>query len=238
MHADTIFFRTNMSFSNTNLVAISNGNNNNNVITASNGNNFIAAISGHQGPFTGAKFFKGATPGTIKKPSAGVASMKTTIGFDSFTGVNTQVSKPSSSLRNKLFLASKPKITHATAFGSNKALQQAGKLVSDEPASKFVVPSSAHGNGGRPEHLQNALAARQAANSAYVDKQRALCPAAPSPLRNEVQVTTVAPGDFPTLGGNNNAGKAGYDSGKNKKSYKDIADSGKKWLLLNPYHLR
>ena len=60
-----------MSFSNTNLVAISNGNNNNNVITASNGNNFIATISGNQGPFTGAKFFKGAAPGTIKKPSAG-----------------------------------------------------------------------------------------------------------------------------------------------------------------------
>ena len=44
-------------------------------------------------------------------------------------------------------------------------------------------------------------------NSAYVEKKRALCPAAPSPLRNEVHVTTAMPGDFPTLGGNNNAGK-------------------------------
>ena len=109
--------------------------------------------------------------------------MKTTIGFNGFTGVDAQVSKPSSSLRNKLFLASKPKITHAPAFRSNKALQQAGKLVSDEPASKFIVPSSAHGNGGRPEHLENALAARQADNSAYIEKQRALHPAAPSPLK-------------------------------------------------------
>ena len=39
-------------------------------------------------------------------------------------------------------------------------------------------------------------------------------------------VTTVMPGDFPTLGGNDNMGKAGYDSGKNKKSYKDVAESG------------
>ena len=109
-----------MSFANTNLVAVSNGNNNNNVITASNGNKFIAAISGNQGPFTGAKFFKGATPGTIKKPSARVASMKITIGFDGFTGVNAQVSKPSSPLRNKLFLASKPRIAHAPMFGSNE----------------------------------------------------------------------------------------------------------------------
>ena len=144
--------------------------------------------------------------------------MKTTIGFDGFTAVDAQVSKPSSSLRNKLFLASKPKITHAPAFGSNEALLQAGKLVSDELASKFIIPSSAHGNGGLPEHLENALAARQANNLAYVEIQRALCPAVPSPLRNEVQVTTVAPRDFPTLGGNNNVGKAGYDSGKNKKS--------------------
>ena len=128
-----------MSFTNTNLVAISNSNNNNNI---------IAAISGNQGPFTGAKFFKGAAPGTIKKPSAEVAGIKTTIGFDSFTSVDAQVSKPSSSLRNKLFLASKPKTTHAPTFGSNEALQQAGKPVSDEPASKFVVPSSTHGNGG------------------------------------------------------------------------------------------
>ena len=68
-----------MSFANTNLVTISNGNNNNNnVIATSNGDSFIAAISSNQGPFTGAKYFKGATPGTIKKPSAGVASMKTT----------------------------------------------------------------------------------------------------------------------------------------------------------------
>ena len=85
--------------------------------------------------------------------------MKTTIGFNGFTAVNAQVGKPRSSLRNKLFLASKPKITHAPAFGSNEALQQAGKPVSDELASKFVVPSSPHGNGGHPEHLENALAA-------------------------------------------------------------------------------
>ena len=85
--------------------------------------------------------------------------MKTTVGFDGFTNVNAQVGKPSSSLRNKLFLASKPKTTHTPAFGSNKALQQAGKPVSNEPASKFIIPSSARGNGGRPEHLQNALAA-------------------------------------------------------------------------------
>ena len=191
------------------------------MIAASNSNSFIAAISGNQGPFTGAKFFKGAAPGTIKKPSAGVAGMKTTVGFDGFTGVDVQVSKPSSSLRNKLFLASKPKITHAPTFGLNKALQQAGKPVSDELASKFIVPSSACGNGGHPEHLENALAARQADNLAYVEKQRALCPAVPSPLRNEVQVTTVVPRDFPNLGGNNNTGKA--DSGNNKKSYKDVA---------------
>ena len=111
-------------------------------------------------------------------------------------------------------------------FGSNEALQQAGKPVLDEPASKFIIPSSAHGNGGHPEHLENALAAQQADNLAYVEKQRALRPAAPSPLRNEVQVTTAMPGDFPTLGGNNIAGKASYDSGRNKKSYKDIAESG------------
>ena len=202
-----------MSFTNTNLVTISNGNNNNNVVAASNSDSFIAAISGNQGPFTGAKYFKGATPGTVKKPSAGVAGMKTTICFDGFTGVDAQVGKPSSSLRNKLFLASKPKTTHAPTFGSNEALQQAGKPVSDEPASKFVVPSSARGNGGCPEHLENALAAQQADNLAYVEKQRALRPAAPLPLRNEVRVTKAAPGDFPTLGGNNNVGKAGYDSG-------------------------
>ena len=41
-----------------------------------------------------------------------------------------------------------------------------------------------------------------------------------------MRVTTAVPGDFPTLGGNNTAGKAGYDSGKNKKSYKDVAESG------------
>ena len=115
-------------------------------------------------------------------------------------------------------------------FGSNEALLQAGKPVSDEPASKFIIPSSAHSNGGHPEHLENALAARQADNSAYVEKQRALCPAAPSPLRNEVQVTEAAPKDFPTLGGNDNMGKAGSDSGKNKKSYKDVADSGINWV--------
>ena len=106
------FSEQTMSFTTSNLVAVSNGNNNNNIIAASNGDSYIAAISGligNQGPFTGAKFFKGATPGTIKKPSAGVAGMKTTVGFDSFTGVDAQVSKPSSSLRNKLFLASKPK---------------------------------------------------------------------------------------------------------------------------------
>ena len=85
--------------------------------------------------------------------------MKTTIGFDGFTGVDTQVSKPRSPLRNKLFLASKPRITHAPMFGSNEALQQAGKPVSDELASIFVVPSSACSNGGCPEHLENALAA-------------------------------------------------------------------------------
>ena len=123
-------------------------------------------------------------------------------------------------------MASKNRITHAPTFGSNEALQQAGKPVSDEPASKFVVPSSAHGNGGRPEHLENALTARQANNSAYVEKQRARHPAAPSPLRNEVRVTTVMPGHFPTLGGNDNVGKAGSDSGKNKKSSKDVAKSG------------
>ena len=148
-----------MSFANNNFVAVSNGNNNNNVIATSNGNNFIAAISGNKGLFTGAKFFKGATPGIIKKPSAGVAGMKTTVGFNGFTGVNAQVGKPSSSLRNKLILASKPRTSHAPMFGSNKALQQAGKPVSDEPASKFIVPSSTHGNGGYPEHLENALAA-------------------------------------------------------------------------------
>ena len=223
------FSEQTMSFQTSNFVAVSNGNNNNNVIAASNGDSFIAAVSGLIGtesPFTGAKFFMGAAPGTVKKPSARVAGMKTTIGFDGFTGVDMQVGKPSSSLRNKLFLASKPKVTHAPTFGSNEALQQAGKPVLDESASKFVVPSSAHSNGGCPEHLQNALAARQADSSAYVEKQRALRPAAPSPLRNEVRVTTAAPGDFPTLGGNDIAGKASYDSGKNKKSYKDVAKSG------------
>ena len=99
-----------MSFSNTNLVAIGDSNNNNNIIATSNGNSFIATISGNQGPFTGAKFFKGATPGTVKKPSARVASMKTTVGFNGFTGVDAQVGKLSSSLRNKLFLAWRPKI--------------------------------------------------------------------------------------------------------------------------------
>ena len=123
-----------MSFTTSNLVTVSNSNNNNNIIATSNGDSFIATISGNQGPFTGAKFFKGTTPGTIKKPSARVAGMKTTIGFDGFTGVDAQVGKPSSSLRNKLFLASKPKTTHAPVFGSNEALQQAGKPVLDEPA--------------------------------------------------------------------------------------------------------
>ena len=189
--ANAIFFRTNMSFSTNNFVTVSNSNNNNNV---------IAASSSNKGLFTGAKFFKGATPGTIKKPIAGVTSMKTTIGFDGFTGVNAQVSKCSSPLGNNLFLASKPRTTHAPMFGSNKALQQAGKLVSDELASKFIVPSSACGNGGCPEHLENALAARQANNLAYIEKQRALHLAAPSPLRKEVRVTTVMPGDFSTLG--------------------------------------
>ena len=42
------------------------------------------------------------------------------------------------------------------------------------------------------------------------------------------------PGDFPTLGGNDNAGKAGYDYGKNKKSYKDIAKSGINWVGVSP----
>ena len=125
--------------------------------------------------------------------------MKTTVSFNGFTGVDAQVRKPSSSLRNKLFLASKPKVTHAPAFGFNEALQQAGKLVSNELASKFVVPSSACGNGGCPEHLQNALAARQANNLAFVEKQRALRPAATSPLRNEVRVTTVTPRDLRSL---------------------------------------
>ena len=218
-----------MSFNTSNFIAISNGNNNNNVVAASNGEEFLAAISGlikENHPFTGAMFFKGATPGTIKKPSAGVAGMKTTVGFDGFTSVNAQVGKPSSSLRNKIFLASKPQTTHAPAFGSNEALQQAGRPVSDEPASKFIIPSSTRSNGGCPEHLENALAARQADNSAFVEKQRALHPATTSPLRNEAQATFAAPGDFPTLGGNNKVGKTSYDSGKNKKSYKDIADSG------------
>ena len=131
-------------------------------IATSNGDSFIAAISGligNEGPFTGAKFFKGAAPGTIKKPSARVAGMKTTVGFDGFTGVDVQVGKLSFSLRNKLFLASKPKTTHTPTFGSNEALQQAGKPVLDEPASKFVIPSSTCSNGGCPEHLENALAA-------------------------------------------------------------------------------
>ena len=66
------FSEQTMSFANTNLVAIGDGNNNNNVIATSNSDNFIAAISGNQGPFTGAKFFKGATPCTVKKPSAGL----------------------------------------------------------------------------------------------------------------------------------------------------------------------
>ena len=83
-----------MSFNTSNFVAVSNGNNNNNVIATSNGKSFIAAVSGLIGtesPFTGAKFFKGSAPGTIKKPSAGVAGMKTTISFDGFTGVDAQV---------------------------------------------------------------------------------------------------------------------------------------------------
>ena len=72
-----------MSFTTSNnFVAISNGNNNTNIIATSNSDNFIAAIGGNKGPITGAKYFKGATPGTIKKPSAGVASMKTTAGFN------------------------------------------------------------------------------------------------------------------------------------------------------------
>ena len=179
------FLEQTMSFVN-NLVAISNGNNNNNIIAASNGDNFIAAISGNKGPFTGAKYFKGAAPGTIKKPSARIAGMKTTVGFNGFTDVNAKVSKCSSPLGNNSFLASKPRTTHAPTFGSNEALQQGGRLVVDELASKFVVPSSARSNGGHPEHLENALAAQQADNLANVKKQRALRPAAPSPLRNEV----------------------------------------------------
>ena len=123
------------------------------------GNSFIAAISGNKGPFTGAKFFKGAAPGTIKKPSARVAGMNTTFGFNGFTGVNAQVGRRSSPLGNNLFLASKPRTTHAPAFGSNEALQQAGKPIQSELASKFIVPSSACVNGGCPEHLENALAA-------------------------------------------------------------------------------
>ena len=175
-----------MSFTTSNLVAISNGNNNNNIITASYSDSFIAIISSNQGPFTGAKFFKGAIPGTIKKPSAGVAGMKTTVGFDGSTGVDTQVGRCSSSLGNNLFLVSKPRTTHTPMFRSNEALSQAGKLIQSESASKFIIPSSACGNGGHPEHLENALAARQADNLAYVEKQRALRPAAPLPLRNEV----------------------------------------------------
>ena len=85
--------------------------------------------------------------------------MKTTVGFDGSTGVDAQVGKRSSPLGNNLFLASKPRTSHAPAFGSNEALQQAGRLVQTELASKFVVPSSTHGNGGHPEYLENALAA-------------------------------------------------------------------------------
>ena len=144
------FLEQTISFANNNFVAVSNGNNNNNV---------IAAISGNKGPLTGAKYFKGAAPGTIKKPSARVAGMKTTISFDGFTGVNAQVGKRSSPLGNNLFLASKPRTLHAPTFGSNEALSQAGKPIQSESASKFIVPSSAHGNGGHPEHLENALAA-------------------------------------------------------------------------------
>ena len=189
-------------------------------------NNFINASNGSNGPITGDKFFKGTTPGA-KKSSAGVTSMKATIGFNgaiSDAGAvqagNCLGSSPSG---NNLFLAPQPK---TSTFGSNEALHQAGKLVPDELASKFVVPSSTHGNGGHPEHLINALAACKADNLAFIKKQRALCPATSFPLRNEVQATFAVPGDFPTLGGNKNAGKTGYDSGKNKKSYKDVANSG------------
>ena len=42
------------------------------------------------------------------------------------------------------------------------------------------------------------------------------------------------PGDFPTLGANDNAGKASYDSSRNKKSYKDIAKSGINWVGDSP----
>ena len=146
------------SITSNNFVAISNGNNNNNIVTASNGKSFIATSSSSKGPFTGAKYFKGAAPGTIKKPSARVASMKTAISFDGSKGVDVQVKKCSSPLRNNLFLAPKPSSSCAPAFGSNKAIHQAGRPVPDELASKFVIPSSAHGNGGCPEHLENALA--------------------------------------------------------------------------------
>ena len=141
-----------MSLLNTNLVAISNGNNNNNIIAASNGDSFIATISGNQGPFAGAKYFKGAALAPSRNLLPGLLVWKPPLA---------------------LFLASKPRTTHAPVFGSNKALQQAGKLVSDEPASKFIVPSSARSNGGSPEHLENALTAQQADNSAYIEKQRA-----------------------------------------------------------------
>ena len=100
--------------------------------------------------------------------------------------------------------------------------QQIWKPIQSESASKFVIPSSAHGNGGCPEHLENALAAQQANNSAYVTKQRTLRPA------------VVVPRDFPTMGGNDNMGKASSDSGKNKKSYKDVAESGINWVGDSP----
>ena len=125
-------------------------------------NNFIAASNGNNGPITGAKFFKGTTPGA-KKSSAGIAGMRATISFDgSILGagaIQAGNSLGSSPLGNNLFLAPKPNTPCSPMFGSNEALQQAGKPVSDELASKFIVPSSAHGNGGHPEHLQNALAA-------------------------------------------------------------------------------
>ena len=189
-------------------------------------NNFIATSNGNNSPITGAKFFKGAAPGA-KKSSASVTSMKATIGFDgaisSAGAVQTGNCLGSSPLENNLFLAPQPK---TSTFRSNEALSQAGKPVPDEPATKFVVPSSTHGNGGCLDHLINALAACRANNSAFVEKQRSLHPATSSPLRNEVWVTFAAPRDFPTLGGNNNVGKASYDSSKNKKSYKDVANSG------------
>ena len=156
--------------------------------------------------------------------------MKATIGFDSSISsagaIQASNSLGSSPLGNNLFLASKPNTPCTRTFGSNVALQQAGMLVLDELASKFVVTSSTHSNGGCPEHLINALAACKANNLAFVEKQRALCPATSSPLRKKVRATFAVPRDFPTQGGNNNVGKTSYNSGRNKKSLLTQASTG------------